>query len=100
VGSDATLALALSSTRAGGKVTQIGLAGGVARLQPLNTTRFEVLFEATLWGTIKELREVIALAESGRLAPIELEFWPLEKINEALDRLRRGEVAGRAVITP
>jgi propanol-preferring alcohol dehydrogenase len=100
VGSDATLALALSATRAGGKVTQLGLAGGVARLRPLQTTRFEVLFEATLWGSLKELREVIALAESGRLTPIELEFWPLEKIDEALDRLRRGEVGGRIVITP
>lgn len=35
------------------------------RLKVLENSRFEVQFEATLWGTVKELREVIALAESG-----------------------------------
>ncbi len=34
-------------------------------MKVLDNTRFEVRFEATLWGTIKELREVITLAESG-----------------------------------
>jgi D-arabinose 1-dehydrogenase-like Zn-dependent alcohol dehydrogenase len=52
------------------------------------------------WGNIRELREVIALVESGRLTPIPLEFWPLDKINEVSDRVKRGEVAGRAVLTP
>jgi alcohol dehydrogenase, propanol-preferring len=51
-------------------------------------------------GNICELREVIALVESGRLTPIPLEFWPLDKINEVSDRVKRGEVAGRAVLTP
>ena len=30
-------------------------------------------FEVTLWGSIRELREVIGLAESGRLEPIPIE---------------------------
>ena len=100
VGTDDTLALAISQTRALGKVSQLGLAGGGARLKPLETSRFEVLFEATLWGTIKELREVLALAESGKLTLIETELAPLEEINNVYGRLKRGEVAGRAVIAP
>ena len=100
VGSDATLALAVASTRSLGKVTQIGLAGGAARLKVLENSRFEVQFEATLWGTIKELREVIALAESGRLTPIPIEVSPLERINDVYARLKRGAVEGRAVIAP
>jgi propanol-preferring alcohol dehydrogenase len=100
VGSDATLALAIGATRAMGKVTQIGLAGGTARLKVLETTPFEVAFEATLWGTIKELREVLALAESGRLSPIPMTFHPLERINDVYARVKRGDEAGRAVITP
>lgn len=100
VGSEATLALAIGSTRTLGKVTQVGLAGGAARMKVLENTRFEVLFEATLWGTIKELREVLALAESGRLSPIPLEFEPLDGINDVYARVKRGQVAGRAVITP
>jgi propanol-preferring alcohol dehydrogenase len=100
VGSDATLSLAIASTRALGKVTQVGLAGGTARLKVLENSAFEVQFEATLWGTIKELREVLALAESARLSPIPLEFEPLDRINEAYTRVRTGQVAGRVVIRP
>jgi alcohol dehydrogenase, propanol-preferring len=100
VGTDATLALAIGATRSLGKVSQIGLAGGVARMKVLENTPFEVQFEATLWGTIKELREVIALAETGQLAPIPIELAPLERINDVYARLKRGDILGRAVITP
>jgi D-arabinose 1-dehydrogenase-like Zn-dependent alcohol dehydrogenase len=94
------VALAVGVTRALGKVSQIGLAGGAARMKVLENTRFEVLFEATLWGTVKELREVIALAESGQLTSIPIEVEPLDRINEVYARLKRGEVRGRAVIQP
>jgi propanol-preferring alcohol dehydrogenase len=100
VGSDATLALAIGTTRALGKVTQVGLAGGTARLHVLENSRFEVQFEATLWGTVRELREVVALAESGRLRSIPLEFSPLDRINDVYARIKRGEITGRAVIVP
>jgi propanol-preferring alcohol dehydrogenase len=100
VGSDATLAASFASTRSGGKVTQIGLAGGTAKMKVLDNVRFEVAFEATLWGNIRELREVVALAESGLLALGEVEFAPLAQINEVYARLKRGEIRGRAVITP
>ena len=69
-------------------------------MKPLDNSRFEVLCEATLWGSIKELREVIALAESGRLTTIPIEVAPLEGINDVYRRLKRGEIAGRAVIAP
>jgi propanol-preferring alcohol dehydrogenase len=100
VGSDDTLALAIGATRSLGKVSQIGLAGGAARMKVLENSRFEVHFETTLWGTVKELREVIALAETGQLTPIPIERAPLERINEVCARLKRGEIEGRAVITP
>jgi D-arabinose 1-dehydrogenase-like Zn-dependent alcohol dehydrogenase len=49
---------------------------------------------------VKELREVIALVESGRLEPIATEFAPLEEINEVYRRVKGGAVEGRIVITP
>jgi len=100
VGADSTLELAVASTRTLGKVSHIGLAGGAARMKVLENTRFEVLFEATLWGTIKELREVIALAESGLLTSIPTTYSPLEEINDVYKRLKAGKVEGRVVITP
>lgn len=100
VGLTPTLELAIAVTATGGKVTQVGLGGGAATFRVLQTSRFEVLFETTLWGNIQELREVLALAEGGRLTPISLEFYPLDQINEVYRRLKEGKVAGRAVIVP
>ena len=51
-------------------------------------------------GNFRELREVIALVECGRLTPMPLEFWPLDQSNEAYDGLKRGKAAGRAVLMP
>jgi propanol-preferring alcohol dehydrogenase len=100
VGADSTLALASGSTRTGGKVTQVGLAGGEARLKLFENFPFEVSFEGTLWGTIKELREVVALAEGGLLTPIDLQFEPLDRINQVHEHLKAGKIPGRVVITP
>lgn len=52
------------------------------------------------WANIRELREVLTLAERGRLTPIPLEFWPLEKIDAVYERVKHGQVTGRAVLTP
>ena len=100
VGADSTLALAIASTRPAGRVVQVGLAGGTAHLTALKTVKPEVSVSVSWWGNIRELREVFALAESGRLTPIPLEFWPLDKINEVYDRVKLGKVAGRAILTP
>jgi propanol-preferring alcohol dehydrogenase len=100
VGADSTLALALATTRPAGRVVQVGLAGGTAQVTALKTVKPEVSVSVSWWGNIRELREVIALVESGRLTPIPLEFWPLDKINDVYDRVKRCEVAGRAVLTP
>jgi propanol-preferring alcohol dehydrogenase len=100
VGADSTLELALASTRPAGRVVQVGLAGGTAHVKALKTVKPEVSVSVSWWGNIRELREVLSLAESGRLTPIPLEFWPLDKINEVYERVKHGQVAGRAVITP
>lgn len=100
VGTDQTLAAALAVTRSLGKVSQIGLGGGTAAMKVLSNCRFETTFEAMLWGTIKELREVVELAETGRLSLEPTELVPLERVNEACARLKRGGVTGRLVVTP
>jgi D-arabinose 1-dehydrogenase-like Zn-dependent alcohol dehydrogenase len=54
----------------------------------------------SFWGNVKELREVMEMADDGRLTSIPLEFEPLERINDVYQRLKNGQVEGRAVITP
>ncbi len=100
VGTEETLTLAIGATRSLGKGQPNRTRGRHCAHEGAGNTRFEVQFEATLWGTIKELREVIALAESGQLRPIPIERAPLERINDVYARLKRGDIQGRAVITP
>jgi len=51
------------------------------------------------WGSYTEFQEVLALARSGSIRPT-IRRYSLEQVNEALDSLERGQVQGRAVVTP
>lgn len=51
------------------------------------------------WGTRPELEEVIDLAREGVLT-VETEQFPLSGAMEAIDRLRSGDLRGRAVLVP
>ena len=42
---------------------------------------------------------MLALARSGSIRPT-IRRYSLEQVNEALDSLERGQVQGRAVVTP
>lgn len=98
VGSEQTLQTAAKSLRAEGKLVIVGLAGGA-----LPVSFFGVPYGAQVstsyWGTLPELIELVSIARAGKLR-VETEVFPLERAPEAYDKLRRGEVRGRAVIVP
>jgi propanol-preferring alcohol dehydrogenase len=98
VGSEPTLALAVSIVRRLGAVTLVGIAGGSYPFGYM-TVPTEVTMASTFYGSIPELAEVITLAQHGKLNA-EVETFSLEKAPEAYDRLRQGTIRGRAVITP
>lgn len=98
VGADVTLALAAKSLRSEGRIVVIGLAGGT-----LPVTFFGLPYGAEVttsyWGTVTELMELVALARSGKLR-MEVEKFPLDEAPLVYERLRRGQIRGRAVIVP
>jgi propanol-preferring alcohol dehydrogenase len=98
VGSDATLALGARILRTEGRLVIIGLAAGT-----LPVSFFALPYGAQVatsyWGTITELMELVELARTGKIH-IEVEAFPLEQAPRIYERLRRGEIRGRAVITP
>ena len=100
VGSDDTLSFGVGACRSGGKVTQVGLGGGTAKMRVLDTCRFEVQFDVSCWGSLQELYEVLRLVEIGKLTAIDVEYIPLESIDDAYNQLKAGNVQGRIVITP
>ncbi|MGE3956011.1 MAG: NAD(P)-dependent alcohol dehydrogenase [Vicinamibacterales bacterium] len=98
VGSTPTLDLARSVVSAGGDIAIVGLAGGTLPVA-FGSVPFETRVVLPFWGTRAELAEVIALGQSG-LIRAHVETFRLADTASAYDRLRRGEVRGRAVIIP
>lgn len=97
-----TLALAASVVSTGGWLVLVGLGGGKLSITPgIGSTGvpFEARTVIPFWGTRAELAEVIALARSGRISA-RVERFPLTGAQTAYDKLRAGQLNGRAVVLP
>lgn len=98
VGTDATMPMALASARTMGAVAFVGAGGGTARVG-WGATPLECDVFVPMAATIADLHDVVALAEGGDVR-IDVELFPLERAAEAYEAFRRGELRGRAVVTP
>ena len=98
VGNDQTLALAAATIATAGHVSAVGIGGGAFPMG-LGQAPLEWSLRRPSWGTLPELHEVVALARSGAIE-IEVERFELADALEAYERLRHGDVAGRAVVVP
>jgi propanol-preferring alcohol dehydrogenase len=96
VGSNETIGTALACSAARGSVAIIGAAMGVAPLSWLSVARECDVF-IPQGGTIPDLLEVVALAERGRLQ-FTNELFSFADIAAAYDRVRSGDLKGRAVV--
>ena len=47
----------------------------------------------------QDLEEVVRLTGSGKLKPVIGAYYPLEQIGAAVERLERGDLVGRIVLT-
>lgn len=98
VGSQHTLELAGRLVARGGLVVVVGLAGGSLPFSLLGL-RTEATVTSSFWGSRNELAEVLQLAREGKLSSPHTAY-PLAEAQRALDDLRHGRVADRAVLTP
>ncbi len=102
VGADSTLSLGASVISTGGWFALVGLAGGRLRVAPGVGDMgipFETRVVIPFWGTRAELAEVIALARAGRISA-HVERFPLTRAQAAYDKMRAGQLIGRAVVLP
>jgi propanol-preferring alcohol dehydrogenase len=98
VASDGTLASGAGMLRPGGELVVVGVGSGslpvaVGRI-PLGCT-----VRTTYWGTLGDLREVVALARAGVVTST-VETFTLDEAVSAYERLERGDISGRAVVIP
>ena len=81
-----------------GYVLLVGAGGGTTEFGFFTNPNGAVL-TSTDWGTLPELFEVVALAESGRLKANVVEH-KLDDAQEVYSSIATGEFSGRAVIVP
>jgi propanol-preferring alcohol dehydrogenase len=99
VGTDATLALAASVVTRGSKIVVVGVGGGTLPFS-FTSMPYNCPVQSTFWGSMAELREVLALAAAGRIA-VMTEQVPLDYAIDTYDRLQNGTLgAARAVAVP
>jgi propanol-preferring alcohol dehydrogenase len=82
----------------GGHLVYLGRGGGTLPVSPA-ILPFECTVRIPSWGTLPELAEVVALARSGAIRT-RVQRFTLDQVPEAYRRLRRAEIAGRAVAIP
>ena len=98
VNGSATAAFAFAALRKGGKLIQVGLFGGQMTV-PLPPMAMKALtIQGSYVGNPVELRELVALAQNGRVPPLQVTTMPRSQANTALHRLRDGHVTGRIVL--
>ncbi|KGO47903.1 Polyketide synthase, enoylreductase [Penicillium expansum] len=94
-------AIGYIGARIGGVIMCIGLpaasSGHIMNVNPTMMILKNLSIKGTLVGTMEDTDAVLQLVQRGLVREV-CEVLPFEKFPEAVDRLRRGEVAGKLVI--
>jgi propanol-preferring alcohol dehydrogenase len=103
VGAQETVDIAARVTRRGGAIVLVGTGGGklcvTAKMGAGRAPDREVTIIHTFGGTRRDLEKALALAADGQVDS-RVETFPLEQAGRAIEALRAGRVAGRAVLLP
>ncbi len=100
VGAPSSAQLGFDALRRGGRLVIVGLYGGTLPLSlPMMPFRAASIIGSYV-GTLDEMRELLALVRSGKVAPIPVHRRPLAEANAALQDLMAGKVEGRTVLRP
>jgi alcohol dehydrogenase/propanol-preferring alcohol dehydrogenase len=98
VNGTATARFAFDALRKGGKLVQVGLFGGELTVAlPVMAMR-ALTVQGSYVGNPKELRELVKLAQEGKLKPLPTTVVPQRDADAALMRLRAGQVNGRIIL--
>jgi alcohol dehydrogenase, propanol-preferring len=98
VGTEKTMAAAIDAVSVGGRIVVVGYTPDSFGLSGKRLAQNELEVIGSRCGSRKELAAALDLSAAGRIRSIVTDTRPLSDVNEALDKLRRGEVLGRLVL--
>jgi alcohol dehydrogenase/propanol-preferring alcohol dehydrogenase len=98
VGMPATATMGIGALCKGGHYVLCGLFGGEVTLSWPPIAQRGISIRGSYVGSLRELKEVVALAQGGTLAPPPIELRPAAEAWRSLDDLRQGRITGRVVL--
>jgi propanol-preferring alcohol dehydrogenase len=98
VGVKPTIATAQAAMAIGGRLTVVGIAGGVVSWS-FFTNPYEATLTNTYWGTVEDLHEVVDMYRAGQITP-DIERYGIDDALEAYRHLEDGTLSARAVVVP
>ncbi len=91
--------MAFPCVRPTGMLLVVGLPSEAISFPPIMMAATEVRIRASSVGTREDLGEVLAMGAAGKVR-CQTSTRPLTEVNDALEQLRHGQVAGRIVLVP
>ena len=98
VGMPATAHLGIAALAKGGRYVLCGLFGGEITLPLPPIAQRAIGIIGSYVGTLQELREVVALAQAGKLKATPVEMRAVGEVNRTLEELKAGKILGRVVL--
>jgi D-arabinose 1-dehydrogenase-like Zn-dependent alcohol dehydrogenase len=99
VGSPLTVDFGVKAIGRSGCVVVVGLYGGALSLSTALLPMRNIAIRGSYVGTLGEMIELLALVQSGVSLNVPLIERPMSEINDSLEALAAGQVAGRIVAT-
>jgi len=100
VGTAETAGLGFSLLAKNGTLVLVGLFGGELTVPIPPIPLKNLTIRGSYTGSLTELRELVALARQGKLRPLPVTCHPIDEATQILERIRAGDVVGRAVLRP
>jgi len=97
-GAPEMMQLAFSLLSISGHYADVGLVGDRIDIPLFPRVSREQTFHGSYWGNNTDLSEVIALAAQGKIRHT-IQNFKFNQLNEYIERLRAGDIVGRAVMT-
>ena len=98
VGAESSAAFGVKVLAKGGKLVIVGLFGGGFSL-PLPIFPIKAIsVEGSYVGNLREMRELMDLAKSGKLNELAITPRPMHEAHKTLEDLRAGNIVGRVVL--
>ncbi|MFC3572090.1 NAD(P)-dependent alcohol dehydrogenase [Streptomyces yaanensis] len=96
-GAEEMIRLGFGLLATAGHYSSVGLVGDRIDIPLFPLVAREYTYHGSFWGNYNDLSEVVALAQQGKVQHTIHEI-AFDDVNDAIDRIRTGEIVGRAVI--